>query len=169
MNKPLYIRCLDEGHGPVSPLPYEEEGTTALMVNPKASTSVLLDSAMARIARIIDVTKPYLDIENEDIGITVDDTIRLLITICAMGEEVSRLLHVAAHHPNDAEAMRKSYRQTVEAAEALIEESKAYCESQDDPDGKKGPFIGAVLEMEGHIDAARSDFLGTAKDEGGKS
>ncbi|TAL89586.1 MAG: hypothetical protein EPN46_02415 [Candidimonas sp.] len=94
-NRTVYIRCLDEGHGPAAPVPDEFESSTALMVNPEASLSVLLDAASARTARIVDVTKPFLDLEVTDFDFTREDACRLLITVSAMAYEVSRLLEVA--------------------------------------------------------------------------
>lgn len=154
-----YIRCLDEGYGPVSPVPHEEEGTTALMVNPKASQSVLMDAARARVARIVDVTTPYFDLEDQDGDLSLEDVIRLLITVCAMGEEVGRLLDAAQCHPFGPEPMRKSYRETVEAAEALVEALHAG-ELKPLPEGRYEAIVDAAFEMEGHISAARDDFLG---------
>ncbi len=95
----VYIRCLDEGHGLVNPMPDEFEDSTALMVNPEASLSVLLDAASARTARIVDVTKPFLELESTDFNFTREDACRLLITVSAMAYEVSRLLEVAQAHP----------------------------------------------------------------------
>lgn len=150
-----YIRCLDEGHGPVSPVPHEEEGTTALMVNPAASQSVLLDAAEARLARIIDVTKPYLDLEIGDFDFTREGAVRLLITICAMAQEAHALAKGAqktAGH-GEAHAIRVSYLQTVEAGEALLGLLAKR---------KRSEAVTEAAEMlAANIGAARDDFLGT--------
>ena len=157
------ILCLDEGHGPVHPMPDSAEGTTALMVNPAASQTVLLDAAAVRVARIVDVTKPYLDLEDAAIDFSREDAIRLLITICAMSQEVGQMLTSAQYHPWGVEPMRRSYREAVKAAEALVEavninELKAL------PEDKQVAITNAIFEMEGNIGAAREDFLGETGD-----
>lgn len=154
-----YILCLDEGHGPVSPVPFEYERSTALMVNPRASQSVLLDAAKARVARIVDVTKVFLDLENADFDFPREDATRLLISICAMGQEVGKLLEVAQDHPFGLESMRKSYRETVVAAEALVESLNEDAIRAVQDEGVTA-IADVVFEMEGHIGAARDDFLG---------
>lgn len=60
---------------------------------------------------------------------------------------------------HDIDAMRMSYRQTVEAAEALIEAVNIK-ELSALPSDKVAAIVIAITEMEGHIDAARDDFLG---------
>lgn len=166
MNKrSIYIKCLDEGHGPVSPMPDELEGTSALMVNPAASVSVLLDAAAARASRVIDVTKPFLDLETIDFDFSREDACRLLVTVNAMAYEVCRLL-VAAQTAKQTEETRveeilRSYRQTVGAAVALIHAiNAADLKRVPVAVAERGAIDEAVMEMMGHCDAARSDFLG---------
>lgn len=103
MKNNTYIRCLDEGHGPVDPTPDELEQSTALMVNPKASQSVLLDAANVRASRIVDVTKVFLDLENETFDFPREDACRLLVTVSAMAYEVSQLVCAAQHAPGASE------------------------------------------------------------------
>ncbi|TFL13691.1 hypothetical protein CSC67_10550 [Pusillimonas caeni] len=174
MAESTYILCLDEGHGPVNSAPNDFEGTTALMVNPSASQSVLLDATISRVARIIDVTKPWLDLENEDFDFPREDAIRMLITLCAMSQEVHALLKRAqdSNVPQltspstkgprwacDLNGMRKSYLQTVEAAEALVNAVNIQ-ELDRLPGNKEAAIVAAIFEMEGHLGAARNDFLG---------
>lgn len=159
-----YIRCLDEGHGSVNPMPHETERNTALMVNPAASVSVLLDAANARAARIVDVTNVFIEIETEDIDFSREDACRLLTTVGAMAHEVCRLL-VAAEiaQGRDTKAIRLSYRQTVEAAEALIEAVNIN-DLKKLPSDKQKAITDAVFDMEGNTGAARDDFLGARKE-----
>lgn len=154
-----HILCLDEGHGAVDPPPNERDGTTALMVNPKASQSVLLDAARARVARIVDVTKPWIDAETESFEFPREDAIRLLLTICAMGQEVAQILRAAGDHPWGLESMRKSYRETVVAAEALVESLNEDAIRAVQDEGVTS-IAEVIFEVEGHIGAARDDFLG---------
>lgn len=103
--RPTWIRCLDEGHGPVTEVPCEIQGTSALMVNPAASVSVLLDAANARASRVVDITKPFLDLEVIDFDLSREDACRLLVTTSAMAYEVCRLLVAAqARYYDDAAA-----------------------------------------------------------------
>lgn len=105
MKNNTYIRCLDEGHGPVCPVPDELEQSTALMVNPKASQSVLLDAANIRASRIVDITKVFLELENETFDFPREDACRLLTAVSGMAYEVCRLLVAAQHmnQPSEAE------------------------------------------------------------------
>lgn len=149
-----HILCIDEGHGPVSPMPNAEEGSTALMVNPNASPSVLLDAAAVRVTRIVDVAKPFLEFENTDFDFPKQDAVNLLTALCGMGQEVAQLLKAIQYHPRGQDPMLLSYRQTVEAAEALLDAMARNPVTLTEMEGA------AVSELEGHLGAARDDFLG---------
>lgn len=116
--RPLHIRCLDEGHGPVDVVPFEGDGTTALMVNPRATNSVLLDAAKARVERIADVTRLFIELENESFDFPREDACRLLTTVSAMAHEVSCLLAAAQAPKAQPEPTDADSQLGYEAAQA---------------------------------------------------
>lgn len=86
-----FIRSFDEGHS-CGALVNEYEGGTALMVNPHAETDTLIDAAMVRARRIVDLTKPFLEAENNDLSMCEEDFVRALISVGGMACEVHQIL-----------------------------------------------------------------------------
>lgn len=99
MNKrAFYINCGDENATAIytGPGPSEDNGLSALMVNPKAGKSVLIDAAFARANRICAVTAPFNFIAPGDLDeIPTDVLSRFFITINSMSHEVVRLCEAA--------------------------------------------------------------------------
>ena len=101
MTKPqFYIRCEGEGTTAIyqGEGPSQNNGLTALMINPAASTSVLIDAAFTRVERIRAVTAVFSFISPADLGEIQPDTLSdFLIAINGMSHEVSRLCEAAQY------------------------------------------------------------------------
>lgn len=95
MNKrAFYIKCDDETATAIysGPGPSEDNGLSALMVNAKASKSVLIDAAFTRAERICAVTAPFNFIAPNDLDEIPPDVLsRFFATINCMSHEVVRL------------------------------------------------------------------------------
>jgi len=107
MNKAHFIRAMDEGYF-CSNNCDEHEGTTALMVNPAAPSDVLVDAAMARAARIVDLTKPFLEAENTDLSMDDGDFVRALISVGGMAREVHQILRAVLEASPAEDANREA-------------------------------------------------------------
>lgn len=93
-------------------------------------------------------------------GSHLDYTLELAADTAFEIRELAELINDSTPPVSEAEPMRLSYRQTVEAAEALVEAVHAG-ELKFLPDGKHEAIVDAAFELEDHISAAREDFLGT--------
>lgn len=101
MNKrSFYIRCEGEGATAVyqGDGPSQENGLTALMVNPAAGASVLIDAAFTRVERIRAVNAIFNFIPYDSLGEIQPDTLSdFFITINGMSHEASRLCEAAQY------------------------------------------------------------------------
>lgn len=96
----FYIRCEGEGATAMyeSEGPHQDNGLTALMVNPAASASVLIDAAFGRVERIRAVTAAFNFIPHDALGEIHPDTLSdFFIAINGMSHEVSRLCEAAQY------------------------------------------------------------------------
>jgi len=93
MNK-TYVRAVDEGYF-CNTYVNEEDGNTALMVNPDAGIDVLIDAAMVRAARIENLAVMFREAEQlpvSSLELSTEELMRMSIAIGAMASEIKRLL-----------------------------------------------------------------------------
>lgn len=96
MSKPIYIKCMDEGHTAIATsLPSASCANTALMVNPSAAVDVLLDAALTRSMRIEAVTRLFNFLTTEDAALPGDVSQDLLSSLNGMSQEVVQLIDAA--------------------------------------------------------------------------
>lgn len=96
----------------------------------------------------------FLHEAHENIGGShLDYTLELAADTAFEIRELAALIDDSTPPADEIQAMRRSYRETVEAAEALLDALQPL--SIGDAAGV------AAEELEGHIGAARDDFLGT--------
>lgn len=97
----------------------------------------------------------HVDADESDLEYTLQLAANTAVEI----RELAAMIDDSAPPRDEVSPMRNSYRQTVEAAEALIEATNIN-ELKHLPEAKQEAITDAIFEMEGNIGAARDDFLG---------
>src|SRR5690606_26076527 len=89
----------DEGHTAiVHQTPDENEENTALMVNPWAAASVLVDAAQARAGRVEAITRIFHFMNEDAVSQLPEDVVSdVLTSLNGMSHDVLRLLEAAQH------------------------------------------------------------------------
>ncbi|MCQ9615913.1 hypothetical protein L1889_03695 [Paenalcaligenes niemegkensis] len=95
----FYLHCRDEGHTTIfndSERATDDNGKSALMVNPDATATTIIDAALVRAERIEQITAPFHFIDLGSLDDLPSNVIQdFLCAVNGMGHEVARLLIAA--------------------------------------------------------------------------